>query len=50
MENIYNYLKLSDNLFSSGMPTPEQIPSIADKRRAGCDQPCHIQIRRLDTQ
>jgi len=29
MENIYNYLKLSDILFSSGMPTPEQIPSIA---------------------
>jgi protein tyrosine phosphatase (PTP) superfamily phosphohydrolase (DUF442 family) len=29
MENIYNYLKLSDNLFSSGMPTPEQILSIA---------------------
>jgi protein tyrosine phosphatase (PTP) superfamily phosphohydrolase (DUF442 family) len=29
MENIYNYLKLSDNLFSSGMPTPEQISSIA---------------------
>jgi protein tyrosine phosphatase (PTP) superfamily phosphohydrolase (DUF442 family) len=29
MENIYNYLKLSDSLFSSGMPTPEQIPSIA---------------------
>lgn len=30
MENIYNFLKLSDNLFCSGMPTPEQIPSIAD--------------------
>jgi len=29
MENIKNYLKLSENLFSSGMPTPEQIPSIA---------------------
>jgi protein tyrosine phosphatase (PTP) superfamily phosphohydrolase (DUF442 family) len=29
MEDIYNYLKLNDNLFSSGMPTPEQIPSIA---------------------
>jgi protein tyrosine phosphatase (PTP) superfamily phosphohydrolase (DUF442 family) len=29
MENIYNYLKLSDNLFSSGMPTPEQIQSVA---------------------
>ncbi|MBI5965752.1 MAG: protein tyrosine phosphatase family protein [Chloroflexi bacterium] len=30
MENIYNYLKLSDTLFTSGMPTPEQIPSIAE--------------------
>ena len=30
MENIYNYLKLSDSLFTSGMPTPEQIPSIAE--------------------
>jgi protein tyrosine phosphatase (PTP) superfamily phosphohydrolase (DUF442 family) len=30
MENIYNFLKLSDRLFSSGMPTPEQIPSIAE--------------------
>ena len=29
MENIYNFLKLSDSLFSSGMPTPEQISSIA---------------------
>ncbi len=29
MENIYNFIKLSDRLFSSGMPTPEQIPSIA---------------------
>jgi protein tyrosine phosphatase (PTP) superfamily phosphohydrolase (DUF442 family) len=29
MENIYNFLKLSDRLFSSGMPTAEQIPSIA---------------------
>jgi protein tyrosine phosphatase (PTP) superfamily phosphohydrolase (DUF442 family) len=29
MENIHNYLKLSETLFSSGMPTPEQIPSIA---------------------
>jgi len=29
MENIYNFLKLNDNLFSSGMPTSEQIPSIA---------------------
>jgi protein tyrosine phosphatase (PTP) superfamily phosphohydrolase (DUF442 family) len=29
MENIYNYLKLGDSLFSSGMPTPEQISSIA---------------------
>jgi len=30
LEDIYNYLKLSDSLFSSGMPTPEQIPSIAE--------------------
>jgi len=30
LENIYNYLKLSDSLFSSGMPTPEQIPSITE--------------------
>ncbi len=30
MENIYNYLKLSESLFSSGMPAPEQIPSIAE--------------------
>jgi protein tyrosine phosphatase (PTP) superfamily phosphohydrolase (DUF442 family) len=29
MENIYNFLKLSDRLFSSGMPTPEQISQIA---------------------
>jgi protein tyrosine phosphatase (PTP) superfamily phosphohydrolase (DUF442 family) len=30
MENIYNFLKLSDSLFSSGMPTPKQISSIAE--------------------
>jgi protein tyrosine phosphatase (PTP) superfamily phosphohydrolase (DUF442 family) len=30
MEDIYNFLKLSDALFCSGMPTPEQIPSIAE--------------------
>jgi protein tyrosine phosphatase (PTP) superfamily phosphohydrolase (DUF442 family) len=30
MEDIDNDLKLSDSLFSSGMPTPEQIPSIAE--------------------
>jgi protein tyrosine phosphatase (PTP) superfamily phosphohydrolase (DUF442 family) len=30
METIYNFLKLSDSLFSSGMPTPEQILSIAE--------------------
>jgi protein tyrosine phosphatase (PTP) superfamily phosphohydrolase (DUF442 family) len=30
MEDIYNFLKLNDNLFCSGMPTPEQIPSIAN--------------------
>jgi protein tyrosine phosphatase (PTP) superfamily phosphohydrolase (DUF442 family) len=29
MENIYNYLKLNDSLFSSGMPTVEQIQFIA---------------------
>ena len=29
MENIYNYLKLSDRLHSSGMPTHEQISSLA---------------------
>ena len=29
MENIYNYLKLSDSWFSSGMPTPQQIQSIS---------------------
>ncbi len=30
MEQIYNYLKLNDTLSCSGMPTPEQIPSIAE--------------------
>ena len=30
MENIYNYLKLSDGLLCSGMPTAEQISSIAE--------------------
>jgi protein tyrosine phosphatase (PTP) superfamily phosphohydrolase (DUF442 family) len=30
MENIFNYLIINDNLFSSGMPTPEQIPSIVE--------------------
>jgi protein tyrosine phosphatase (PTP) superfamily phosphohydrolase (DUF442 family) len=30
IEEIYNYLKLSDRLFSSGMPTPQQISSIAE--------------------
>lgn len=30
IEEIHNYLKLSDNLFSSGMPTPQQISSIAE--------------------
>jgi protein tyrosine phosphatase (PTP) superfamily phosphohydrolase (DUF442 family) len=29
-EQIYNFLKLSDSLFSTGMPTPEQIPSIVE--------------------
>jgi protein tyrosine phosphatase (PTP) superfamily phosphohydrolase (DUF442 family) len=30
IENITNYLKLSDGLFSSGMPTPDQISSLAE--------------------
>ena len=30
MENIYNFLKLSENLFTSGMPTPGQISSVAE--------------------
>ena len=30
MEKIYNFLKLSDSLFCSGMPTAEQILSIAE--------------------
>jgi protein tyrosine phosphatase (PTP) superfamily phosphohydrolase (DUF442 family) len=30
MEDIYHYLKLNENLSSSGMPTVEQIPSIAE--------------------
>ena len=28
-EKIYNHLQLSDTLYSSGMPTPEQISSLA---------------------
>ncbi|CAG0950112.1 atypical dual specificity phosphatase [Anaerolineae bacterium] len=31
IEQIYNYLKLSDTLHSGGMPTPEQISSIAEE-------------------
>lgn len=31
MKDIYNFLQLTDSLFSSGMPTPEQIPSLAEK-------------------
>ena len=30
INDIYNFLKLSDILLCSGMPTPEQIPSIAE--------------------
>ncbi len=30
IERIFNYLKLGDTLHSSGMPTPEQISSIAE--------------------
>jgi protein tyrosine phosphatase (PTP) superfamily phosphohydrolase (DUF442 family) len=30
LEKIYNHLKLSDNLHSSGMPTPEQVSSLAE--------------------
>jgi protein tyrosine phosphatase (PTP) superfamily phosphohydrolase (DUF442 family) len=30
IENITNYLKLSDRLFSSGMPTPEQFSALAE--------------------
>jgi protein tyrosine phosphatase (PTP) superfamily phosphohydrolase (DUF442 family) len=31
IEKIYNYLPLTDSLFSSGMPTPGQIPALAEK-------------------
>ncbi|MBI5351749.1 MAG: protein tyrosine phosphatase family protein [Chloroflexi bacterium] len=31
MEKIYNFLKLSESLFTSGMPTPEQVSSVAEK-------------------
>jgi len=30
LENIYNYLQLSDTLHSSGMPTHEQVSSLAE--------------------
>jgi len=30
MESIYNYLKLNESLSCSGMPTPEQIPFLAE--------------------
>jgi len=30
IENIYNFLKLSGSLFTSGMPTPEQVSSVAE--------------------
>jgi protein tyrosine phosphatase (PTP) superfamily phosphohydrolase (DUF442 family) len=29
LEEIYNYIQLSDTLHSSGMPTPQQISSLA---------------------
>jgi protein tyrosine phosphatase (PTP) superfamily phosphohydrolase (DUF442 family) len=32
IEKIYNYLPLTDSLFSSGMPTAEQIPSFSEKQ------------------
>lgn len=32
IEKIYNYLPLTDSLFSSGMPTAEQIPSLSEKQ------------------
>jgi protein tyrosine phosphatase (PTP) superfamily phosphohydrolase (DUF442 family) len=31
INKIYNYLELTDSIFSSGMPTAEQIPSLAEK-------------------
>ncbi|MBL8079451.1 MAG: protein tyrosine phosphatase family protein [Anaerolineales bacterium] len=30
MKDIYNFLQLTDTLFSSGMPTPEQLPLLAE--------------------
>jgi protein tyrosine phosphatase (PTP) superfamily phosphohydrolase (DUF442 family) len=30
LEKIYNYLQLSDTLHSGGMPTPEQVLSLAE--------------------
>jgi protein tyrosine phosphatase (PTP) superfamily phosphohydrolase (DUF442 family) len=32
IEKLYNYLPLTDSLFSSGMPTAEQIPSLSEKQ------------------
>lgn len=32
IEKLYNFLPLSDSLFSSGMPTAEQIPSLSEKQ------------------
>ena len=31
LEEIYNHLQLRDNLHSSGMPTPEQVSSLAEE-------------------
>ena len=30
MKDLYNFLQLTDTLFSSGMPTTEQIPSLSE--------------------
>lgn len=30
MKDIYNFLQLTDTLFTSGMPTPEQLPLLAE--------------------
>jgi protein tyrosine phosphatase (PTP) superfamily phosphohydrolase (DUF442 family) len=32
IEKLYNYLELTDSLFSSGMPAAEQIPSLSEKQ------------------
>ena len=30
MKDMYNFLQLTDTLFTSGMPTPEQLPLLAE--------------------